>query len=86
MLIDTALSFSSYIRSIFKTAFYHLKNISKLKGCMLRADQEKLNHAFISSRFDYCSDLPTELPKKSVKQLQLIRNAAARVLTKKQRD
>ena len=56
------------------------KNISRVKGCMSQTDQEKLIHAFISSRLDYCNGLLTGLPQKSIKQLQLIQNAAARVL------
>ncbi|KAK0143133.1 hypothetical protein N1851_018750 [Merluccius polli] len=86
VLIDSDLTFSSHIKSITKTAFYHLKNISRVKGFMSQTDQEKLIHAFISSRLDYCNGLLTGLPQKSIKQLQLIQNAAARVLTRTKRS
>ena len=50
-----------------------------------KKDQEKLVHAFISGRVDYCNGLLTGLPKKTIKQLQLIQNAAARVLSRTKR-
>lgn len=49
---------------------------------MSRQDLEKLIHAFIFSRLDYCNGVFTGLPKQAIRQLQLIQNAAARVLTK----
>ena len=49
---------------------------------MSQADSEKLVHAFISSRLDCCNALFAGLPKQSVGRLQLIQNAAARVLTR----
>ena len=82
VLIDSDLNFNSHMKSITKSSFYHLKNISKHRGLMLKHDLEKIMHALMTSRIDYCNSLFTGLPKKTIKQLQLIQNAAARVLTK----
>ena len=46
-----------------------------------KKDQEKLVHAFISGRVDYCNGLLTALPKQTIKQLSIIQNSAARVLS-----
>ena len=45
-------------------------------------DLEKLVHAFIFSSLDYSNGVFTGLSKKSIRQLQLIQNAAARVQTR----
>lgn len=75
VIMDMDLNFHSHIKSITSSAFYHLKNISKVKGILSKPDLEKRIHAFISSRWDYCNGLLT-------RQLQLIQNAAARGLIK----
>ncbi len=80
--MDSDLNLRSHIKTITKSAYYHLKNISRIRGLMSQQDLEKLIHAFIFSRLDYCNSVLTGLPKKSIRQLQLIQNAAARVLTK----
>ena len=49
---------------------------------MSKQDLEVLIHAFVSSRLDYCNGLLTGLSNQALHQLQLIQNAAARVLTK----
>ncbi len=82
VVMDSDLNLWSHIKTITKSAYYHLKNISRIRGLMSQQDLEKLIHAFIFSRLDYCNSVLTGLPKKSIRQLQLIQNAAARVLTK----
>ena len=82
VILDSDLNFNSHINSIIKSAYYHLKNIAKIRGFMSKQDLEKLIHAFISSRLDYCNGLLTGLSKGAVRKLQLVQNAAARVLTK----
>ena len=65
-----------------KIAFFHLRNIAKIRPILTLSDAETLIHAFVSSRLDYCNVLFSGLPKSSLKNLQLVQNAAARILTK----
>ncbi|XP_068573506.1 uncharacterized protein, partial [Cebidichthys violaceus] len=82
VVMDSDLNLNSHIKTITKSAYYHLKNISRIRGLMSQQHLEKLVHAFIFSRLDYCNGVFTGLCKKSTRKLQLIQNAAARVLTK----
>ncbi len=68
-----------HLLSLYIPAYYHLKNIARIRCFVSSQDLEKLVHAFITSRVDYCNGL---LPKKTIRQLQLIQNAAARILTR----
>ena len=81
VIIDSDLNLNSHLKFITKSAYYHLKNIARIKGFLSQQELEKLIHAFIFSRLDYCNGIFTGLNKKSIRQLQLIQNAAARVLT-----
>ena len=66
VLIDSDLNFNSHMKAITKSAFYHLKNIARLRGFMSNDDLEKVIHAFISSRVDSCNGLFTGLQKKTL--------------------
>ncbi len=81
VILDTDLCFSSHVKAVTKSAYYHLKNIARIR-CFVSSQDKKLVHAFITSRMDYCNGLLTGLPKKTIRQLQLIQNAAARILTR----
>ena len=60
VVMDSDLSFNSHIKTVTKSAYYHLKNISRIKG-LSQQDLEKLVHAFIFSRLDYCNAVFTGL-------------------------
>ncbi len=82
--MEADLSFSSQVKAITKSTYYHLKNIEELRiRCFVSSkDLEKLVHAFITSRVNYCNCLLTGLPKKTIRQLKRTQNAAARILTR----
>ncbi len=46
------------------------------------SDAEKLVHAFMSSRLEYCNALLAAFPASSINKLQIVQNAVARVLTR----
>ena len=58
------------------------KKYRKNRAYVSLDDAKTLIHAFVFSRLDYCNALFSGLPKKSTDRLQLVQNAAARVLTK----
>ncbi len=82
VILDSNLSFENHISHVSKTAFFHLRNIAKLRNMLSFSDAEKLVHAFMTSRLDYCNALLGGCPASSINKLQIVQNAAARVLTR----
>ncbi len=64
VILETDLSFSSHIKSVTKSAYYHLKNIARIRSFVSSQDLEKLVHAFITSRVDYCNGLLTTFQRR----------------------
>ncbi len=82
VLFDSNLSFESHVSSICKTKFFHLRNISKLRPMLSMENAETLINAFMTSRLDYCNALLGGCTEGLINKLQLVQNAAARVLTR----
>lgn len=83
--LDPDLALDTHIKNISRVAFYHLRNISKIRKMLSLHDAEKLVHAFVTSRLDYCNALLSGCANSSLKGLQQIQNAAARILTRTRR-
>ncbi len=82
MLFDINLSFDSHISCICKTEFFHLINMSKLRPMLSMSNAEMLIHAFMTSRLDYFNALLGGCSARLINKLQMVQNAAARVLTR----
>ena len=48
----------------------------------MKNTEEQLVHAFMTSRLDYCNAIMGGCPARLINKLQLVQNAAARVLTR----
>ncbi len=55
----------------YKTPFFHIRNIAKLWNMLSVSDAEKLVHAFMTSRLDYCNALLGGYPASSINNLQI---------------
>ena len=54
---DQNINFEQHVANICKTAFYHIRNIAKIRNCLSQIDTETLVHAFISTKLDNCNSL-----------------------------
>ncbi len=73
VLFNSNLSFDSHVSSICKTAFFHLKNISKLRPMLSMSNAEILIHAFMTSRLDYCNALLGGCSARLINKLQMVK-------------
>uniref|UniRef100_A0A3B4GYQ8 Reverse transcriptase domain-containing protein n=1 Tax=Pundamilia nyererei TaxID=303518 RepID=A0A3B4GYQ8_9CICH len=81
VFMDSSLKLDKQVSTVVKTSFHQLCLISKAKPYIPHKDMEKLIHAFITSRLDYCNSLYLGLQSSLLQRLQLVQNAAAHLLT-----
>ncbi len=81
VVFDSELSFDVQVTKVVQTCFAQLRQLTKIKSFLSVADLQKVIHAFISSRLDYCNALYSGISQRNLQRLQLIQNAAAWLLT-----
>ena len=72
-------------RHVVKTCqagYFQLRSIRSVQRALPPDALERLVHAFISARLDYCNAVLVGLPVKSLNKLQLLQNSAARVVSR----
>ena len=77
---DCHFNLNFNITKTFRSAFFHLHNIRRVRKYLNLGFAEKLVHAFITGRLDYCNSLLYGLPHCALTKLQRVQNPAARVL------
>ena len=70
--LDSDLAFDAHIKNISRVAFYHLRNISKIRKMLSLHNAEMLVHACVTSRLDDCNALLSGCANSTLKGLQLI--------------
>ena len=84
VIFDSHVNLEKHVMNTCKMAFYHLRNIARIRNCLSQDDAETLVHAFISSKLNFCNALLYGLPKSVIDKLQYVQNCAARLVTRTQ--
>ena len=71
---------SAFTKACNKSAFFHIRNISRIRKFLSVNSTEALVHAFVTCRLDNCNTLLYGLPNYLVHRLQLAQNCAARLI------
>ena len=80
VMIDDHLSFSDHIASVARSCRFSLFNIKKIRPYLTLYATQLLVQALVISRLDYCNSLLIGLPACAIRPLQMVQNAAARLV------
>ena len=81
VILDSTLSFSSHINNVSWVAFFHRRNISRLRPALTQHFTEVLVNTLFTSCIDYCNGILAGIPNKLIHRIQLIQNAAAQIIS-----
>ena len=70
------------VNNVCKSTFLKLRNISHIRKYLSKETTVMLVHGFITSNIDYCNSLLSGLPMSVLKKLQMVQNAAAKLVVK----
>ena len=80
VVMDNRLSLSENITAVTRTCRFFLYNIRRIRPFLTTYSTQLLVQAMFLSRLDYCNSLLAGLPASAIRPLQLIQNAAARLI------
>ncbi|KAL6110246.1 uncharacterized protein ACO6RY_19366 [Pungitius sinensis] len=78
--LDFQLSLTAIIAATTRSCRYTLYNIRRIRPLLTQKAAQVLIQALVISRLDYCNSLLAGLPATAIRPLQLIQNAAARLV------
>ncbi len=79
-LWDNEMKMDKHISRICSSTFHHLRNIAGIRRYLTKKQTETVIHAYITSKLDYCNSLLKGVPDYQLDRLQLVQNAAARIV------
>ncbi len=80
VIFDDQLTFKEHIVKTARSCRFALHNIRKIRPFLTEHAAQLLVQALVISRLDYCNALLAGLPSNTIKPLQMIQNAAARLV------
>ncbi len=80
VIFDDQLTFKEHIKKTARSCRFALHNIRKIRLFLTEHAAQLLVQALVISRLDYCNALLAGLPSNTIKPLQMIQNAAARLV------
>ena len=84
--IDKNLRMDKHVNSVVSHCYKILKDIGRIKKHLHKNHLERLIHAVISSKLDYCNSLLVNINKENLFKLQKVQNAAARLILSRRRS
>ncbi len=83
VIFDRHLNMKKRVDQIMQKAYFHLREIGRIRKSLSMETTKTIMHALVTSTFDYCNVLLNGISGDLIKKLQRIQNTAARMICKK---
>ena len=80
VLLDNQLTMTQEINQKCSQAYYHLRNMGRIKRCLDEKRRIMLVQSLVLSKMDYCNSLLANVPEYLLKKLQRVMNAGVRFI------
>jgi hypothetical protein len=81
VIVNHNATMDEQVSSVCRSCYQQLHCLRKIQRFVSRDAMEKLIHAFITSKVDYCNALYIGIPQFQLRRLQRVQNCAVRLLT-----
>jgi len=78
--IDNELTMDAHVANVVRSCFYQLRQLRSVRQSLTIDARHTLVSAFITSRVDYCNAVLYGVSAKVTRRLQMVLNAAARLV------
>ena len=79
--LDSNMNMQQDVVNTCRSSYMHIRKINSIRKYLSKESTLTLVNATVLMRLDYCNSLYTGLPQKTLHKLQLVQNAAARLIT-----
>lgn len=77
--LDPHLTLVPYVNNTYRALSRSFHSIGRITNYLSQADTERIVHAFISSKLDYCNSLLYDISSSEIEKLQRLQNTVARL-------
>jgi hypothetical protein len=81
VMVDNELTMAAHINHVVRSCFYQVRQLRSVRRCLPFETRRTLVTAFVSSRLDYCNAILYGVAACHINRLQVVMNAAARLVT-----
>ncbi|MEO1006360.1 MAG: reverse transcriptase family protein [Cyanobacteria bacterium J06638_38] len=82
VIFDEYMKMDEHVKGLVRSSYAAIRKIGRLREYLDKNSTEKLVHAFITSRLDYCNSMLYGIPDNLLCHLQRLQNTAARLVTR----
>lgn len=79
--LDSQLTMANHVALLSRSCFFQLRQLRSVKQSLTTEAKKTLAHSFVVGRLDYCNSTLVGVSGQLLHKLQVIQNAAARIIT-----